>query len=266
MRPVMIFLLFVLLLPFYSCKKVIDLKLKESDIKYVVEGIITNEAGGCKVLVSQSKPFYEDNEFTKVSGAVVKVTDNGTEALLPETQPGTYTTTAIKGTPGHMYQLLVSINNQVFTATCTMPQPVAIDTLYVAPGPFGQFQFANIGYTDPAGRANWYRFVQYVNGVKDPAIFWENDEFDDGVPVLKQLDTGIDKKTDPRNINRGDQVTIELLCLDEAVYQYWYSLRTGGGAGSGNIATPANPITNIKGGALGYFSAQTVARRTVVAP
>jgi hypothetical protein len=59
-----------------------------------------------------------------------------------------------------------------------------------------------------------------VNGVKDPRIFWENDEFTDGEAVVTQLDTGIDKKDDPRNINSGDEVTIEMLCLAEAIYKY----------------------------------------------
>ena len=168
--------------------------------------------------------------------------------------------------PGRRYDLSVTINNLEFTASCTMPQPVVMDTLYVVPGPFGQFRFATVGYTDHAGINNQYRFVQYVNGIKDPAIFWENDEFTDGQKIIVQLDTGVDKKDDPRDIESGDQVTIEMLGLDEAVYKYWYSLQSGGGDGSGNSAAPANPVTNIKGGALGYFSVQTIDRRTVIAP
>ncbi len=147
-----------------------------------------------------------------------------------------------------------------------MPQPVVMDTLYISPGPFGQFKFASVAYTDPAGINNGYRFVQYLNGAKDPRIFWENDEFNDGERVVIQLDTGVDEKDDPRNIKSGDEVRIEMLSLDEAIYKYWYSLRSGGGDGSGNTAAPANPLTNIIGGALGYFSAHTVHRKTVIAP
>ena len=254
------------LLSFYSCKKVIEIDVKDSDIKYVVEGVITNEPGSCKLLISLSKPFYSDNNFESVSGAIVKIKDNGTEHLLSEASPGVYQNTSIAGIPGHFYQLTVTINNEVFTGACTMPQPVIMDTLYISPGPFGQFKFATITYKDPAGIKNGYRFVQYVNAAKDPMIFWENDEFTDGEKVVLQLDTGVDKKDDPRNINSGDEVTIEMLCLDEAIYKYWYSLRTGGGDGTGNTAAPANPLTNITGGALGYFSAHTINRKMVIAP
>jgi hypothetical protein len=254
-----------ILLSFFSCKKVIEINVKESDAKYVIEGTISNEAGSCKVLISRTNPFYANNNFENVGSAIVKIKDNGTEYSLTEAMPGVYQTN-ITGTPGHIYQLSVSISNEVFTATCTMPQPVVMDTLYISPGPFGQFKFATIGFTDPAGANNGYRFVQYVNGEKDPRIFWENDEFTDGERVVLQLDTGVDKKDDPRNINSGNAVTIEMLCVDEAVYKYWYSLRTGGGDGSGNTASPANPLTNITGGALGYFSAHTINRKTVIAP
>jgi hypothetical protein len=255
-----------MLLSFSSCEKVIDLELKDSDIKYVVEGVITNEPGVCKVNITKSKPFYEDNQFATVSGAVVKVKDNGQGVSLVESQPGLYQTTAINGTPGHIYELSVSIDNQTFTAACTMPQPVSLDTLYVGPGPFNQFKFATVGYNDPAGKKNNYRFVQYLNGAKDPTIFWENDEFTNGMEMLLLLDTGVDKQDDPRNIESGDEVTVEMLGLDEVIYKYWYSLRTGGGDGSVNSAAPANPVTNIMGGALGYFSTHTIDRRTVIAP
>ena len=254
------------LLFFTSCEKVIELDLRESEIKYVIEGIVTNEPGVCKVYVTESKNFNEDNQFSKVSNAVVTVSDNGIERVLPETGPGLYQTNLINGTPGHVYQLTVSVNGKTFTASCTMPQPVLMDTLYVEPGPFGEYKFATLSYNDPGGVNNGYRFVQYVNGIKEPTIFWENDEFTDGQLVIMQLDASAREKDDPRNIKTGDEVMVEMLCLDDPVYQFWYTLRTGGGDGNDNTASPANPITNISGGAMGYFSAHTISRSTVIAP
>ena len=265
MRLVKTIFFFSALLLFYSCEKVIDIKVKDSDVKYVIEGIITT-GPGCKVYITRTKPFNEDNDFSNVSGATVKVKDNIIEHVLTESAPGVYETPLINGTPGHLYQLAVTINNQVFTAACTMPQSVVMDTLYISPGPFGQFKFATVSFKDPAGVNNGYRFVQYKNAVKDPMIFWENDEFTDGQESVVQLDTGVDEKDDPRAINSGDEVTIEMHSLDDVIYKYWYSLRSGGGDGTSNTAAPANPVTNITGGALGYFSAHTVDRKVVIAP
>src|SRR3954468_10881217 len=48
-------LLFLFLLPgFMACQKVIELPLKGSEPKYVIEGMITNEQGVCRVHITQS--------------------------------------------------------------------------------------------------------------------------------------------------------------------------------------------------------------------
>ena len=257
---------FLILSVFFSCTKVIDIKVRDSDIQYIIEGVITNEPGVCRVLISQSKNFNGNNEFNKVSGAVVKVIDNEEEFILEETGPGEYATSMINGTPGHIYELHISINGQLFTSASVMPEPVQMDSLYVEKGPFGQFKFATIRYTDPAGINNGYRFVQYVNGVKEPTIFWEDDEFTDGQKIIMQLDASADEKDDPRNIKSGDLVMVEMQTVDDPVFRFWYSLRAGGGNGEGITAAPSNPVTNIQGGALGYFSAHTVNRKQVIAP
>ena len=107
-------LLYLLILSFCSCQKVIDLKLHDADIKYVVEGIITNEPGVCRITLTQSKPFYEDNQFPGVSGATVKVKDNDVEYSLPETQAGVYETNLINGTPGHTYRVTTTASYRLF--------------------------------------------------------------------------------------------------------------------------------------------------------
>jgi hypothetical protein len=47
------------------------------------------------------------------------------------------------------------------------------------------------------------------------------------------------------------------------VFDYFNSLAL---MNDGQSASPANPLSNIQGGALGYFSAHTVQRRTVIIP
>jgi hypothetical protein len=171
MKKLFISVLFLPMIMFTSCKKVIDLDLKNSEPKFVIEGVVTNEPGTARVLISMSKNFNESNQFEGVSGAIVKISDNGTDFTLSESSPGIYQNVSINGTPGHVYQLYVEVDGKIFTATSTMPQPVLLDTLYISTGPFGQFKFPTIAFTDPGGIDNGYRFVQYLNGVKDPAIF-----------------------------------------------------------------------------------------------
>ena len=259
-------ILLAITLSLQACKKVIELQLKDNEPRYVIEGIITNEPGSAKVFITLSRSFNDSAAFQTVSGAQVIISDNGTAHTLTESAPGVYTSASLNGTPGHVYHLTVSVNGQSFTAESTMPQPVTLDDLRITRGPFGQFKFPEITYTDPSAVNNGYRFIQYLNGTKDPAIFWRDDEFEDGQTITLRLDSGVDREDDPRNIRTGDLVTIELLTLDDPILKYWYTIRAGGATGQGNIITPANPVTNLQGNALGYFSAHTVSRKSVIAP
>jgi hypothetical protein len=58
-------------------------------------------------------------------------------------------------------------------------------------------------------------------------------------------------------------VNIEMQCIDKNVYDYFFAIAS---VIQGQSATPANPVNNISGGALGYFSACTVGRTSVIIP
>lgn len=251
-----------------SCQKVIDVKLKDSDKKYVVEAIITDEPGSGRVVLSQTKNFNASNTPDYVSGATVKITDNTTGAfsVLTESSPGIYEGCTVAGVCGHTYALSIAKGSELFTSTSTMPQKVNLDTLYVTnENVFGDtWNLANIEFKDPAGLGNCYRAKQYVNGKQTNQIFITNDEYTDGKKMFAKLymDPSVEDKD---KVKSGDSLLIEMQCMDAAVYQYWFSMQQSA-TGNAQSAAPANPVTNITGGALGYFSAQTTQRKAVVAP
>lgn len=249
-----------------SCEKVIDINLNKSEKKYVVEAIVTDQSGA-RVLLSQTKDFEDNNNFAGVSGAVVEITENGgATTTLSETTTGVYEAPALIGSTGKTYSLSVKVNGQSFTAVSAMPQKVNLDTIYIT----DEFLFGdtrkivNIEYKDPPGRGQYYRFVQYLNGRKETEIFVQNDEYTDGRNVTNKLFYFPDDDEDNRKIKSGDQVRIEMFCTDANVYKYWYSLYRS--ATGESQATPSNPVSNMKGGALGYFSAQTSQVKTMIAP
>lgn len=255
----------LLLLLLSSCQKVINLKLEPSAREYVIEGIITDQPGYCIVSIGQTKNISDDNQFPGVSGAKVTVVDGGSVVPLTETTPGVYQTNAINGKPGNTYQLSVTINEQVFTASSTMPQPVELDSIYVYKQDLSTKKYMAVMYHDPAGVPNYYRFVQTVNGLKEKTIFTQNDEFTDGQPRVKsQLVFSNDNDNKARDIESGKTVKIDMLCLDPVVYNYWFSLQ--GASGTNQNASPANPISNMKGGCMGYFSAHTIRTKTLIIP
>lgn len=259
----------LLLLNLASCEKVINVTTKEADKKYVIEGVLSNRAGGCQVLVSRTKNLNEDNSFAGISGAQVSITDsNGIQRNIPATiTAGVYALPSFAGTQGMRYALKVTIGEQVFTASSTMPRRVLIDTIFIRDNRFFDetFKLVNIQYSDPRGKGNNYRFLQYINGVKTNAVFISNDDLYDGRTVTTQLFPDDREDDDITKIKQGDSVKVEMLCIDPQVYKYWYSLDQNA-TGNTNTASPANPVTNLSGGALGYFSAHTYQTRTIKVP
>ncbi|MEO7309031.1 MAG: DUF4249 domain-containing protein [Chitinophagaceae bacterium] len=256
----------VMLLAFASCEKVIDIRLNDTAKKYVVEGNISNEAGQCTVNITQTKDFSENNDFPGVGGAVITVSDNGgAPVALAETARGVYTNAAINGTPGHTYTLEVTVGGQRFSSVSMMPAVVNLDSVYIEDRVlFGDStKIVNVTYKDPAAKGNAYRFIQYRNSVREKTVFVTNDDFTNGNNVTNQLlifgDDDADKK-----IKSGDFIKVTMQCIDEPVYKYWFSI--DGATGESNNATPANPVSNVTGGALGYFSAHTTQTKTIVVP
>lgn len=251
-----------------SCEKIIDLNLDGAEKKYVIEGYISDQSGQCQVTITQTKDLGGNNDFPPVSGALVSITDNstGVTTQLSETSPGVYKHASLTGVRGKTYMLHAGINGEVFTASSTIPQLVDIDTIYITTENWfdGPIRLANIEYDDPAGVANQYRFIRYRNGVKTRQTFISNDDLTDGRHTTTTLFVD-ENDSEEDKLEPGDTVKIEMLCIDAGVYKYWYSMEQSA-TGDPQSAAPANPVTNITGGALGYFSAHTLQAKTMVVP
>ncbi len=252
-----------------SCEKVINIDLKNATPKLVIEATITDQDGSAQVLISKTKRFSEDNSFVGIPGATVSITEEGsTPVSLTETAAGVYKHASFKGSSGKKYSLSVSVEGNLFTAVCTMPARVNLDTLYIV----DEFLFSenrklvNVEYIDPVGRGNGYRFIQYVNGRKEKEIMLHDDDYSDGRSVSSRLYyfSDDDEEDDLGRIKSGDTVTVDMLCIDQPVYKYWFSLANS--ATGSSQTTPANPVTNIEGGALGYFSAHTLQTKSFIVP
>ena len=253
---------------FSSCQKVIDVGIKNAEKKYVVEAIITDISGESKVLLSITKNVAENNNFPGIGGATVSITDNtGISTAFTETTAGNYVAPNFTGEVGKTYSLQVKINGETFTARSTMPQKINLDTLFVSNEIlFGETRkLVNIAYQDPDGKGQYYRYVQYINGKKSKPIFANNDDYSDGKYVESKLWYITDDDNKDEKIKSGDSITLDMQCIDAAVYKYWYSLNQSA-TGNSQSASPANAVSNISGGALGYFSAHTLQTKSVEVP
>jgi hypothetical protein len=256
-RYILVFIACVLC--FSSCEEVIELKLDTASEKFVVEAQLTNQAGGAKVLISKTKSYSSANEFVGVSGATVEIEDQqGVVTRLNESNDkGVYNHLTLKGMPNLSYQLKIVVNGQTFTASCLMPAIVPLEDVY--PYELNLFDgprlFTQVKYNDPAGVKNFYRFIEYKNGIYTKSIIAANDEFTDGRTVNQTIFPF--EFTEESKLKKGDKIKLEFLTIDEPIYRYWFSVDNGAQGGS-DSAAPANPVSNIKGGAIGYFSAHTL--------
>lgn len=250
---------------FYSCKKTITPDLQTIPAQVVIEGEVTDDPGPYTVTINQSTTFYSDNIFPPLSGAVVKIHDSqGVTDSLTESSPGVYVTHQLQGRPGGTYTLSVTWNNSAYTASSTMPAAVVFDSATIEHSAGSRRKTGQTAvvanFQDPPGVKNYYRFVETINGLpftKD--IFVLDDRLSDGKYISHTL------RMDSAYLQPGDQVQVKMYCVDESIYNYFFQLdQSGGTGGFFSAASPANPTSNISGGAYGYFSAHTTRSRTVV--
>ena len=240
----------------FSCRKVIKVDLNSSSPKYVIEGNVTDQPGPYHVRVTKSVNFDQDNNFPGVSNAQVLITDvtsNITDTLTEESA-GYYTTHFMAGVQGHTYSLSVTSGSDVFHATSTIPPAVHIDSVYTEKALFGDNPNTVLVFNDPVGTGNYYHMLLTVGDSTSTDLTIIDDALQDGGQILWPLRTDIE-------IHPGDTITVELQCIDRGVFQFYRDLQQ---TEEQNSAAPANPQSNISGGALGYFSAHTVNQKKIV--
>lgn len=258
-----IFLFIAPALLLFSCNKeeVIHLDLSSAPVQYVIEGCVTDEVRPYAVRITQTVNFDQPNDFPAVHGALVVISDDaGQVDTLVEKSSGWYETRDAKsGVCGQTYTLQVWIDGTLFMAKSTMPHVVPFDDLKTINFPFGGENSLVLmpSFMDPEGLGNNYQFIQSNNGKRQPYIFVMDDKNNDGARVSNLL-LAPDLKT-----NIGDTITVEMRNIDRATYKYFVALDASNGNGP-NASVPANPDNNFEGACLGYFSAHTVQRRTLV--
>jgi hypothetical protein len=245
-----------------SCKNVIDLELKNASPQLVIEGKVTDQIGPQTVTITKSVPLGNSNTYPPVSGASVKLIDhNGITRTLTERAAGVYASSSFAGKVNQQYTLNVTVAGQTYTAKSVMPEKVHIDSIALSVQNFGNSTTKTIivFYQDPVPVVNQYRFVLTVNGELIKRVFARNDQFTNGrfvQQLLYQSDV---------TLKSGDKVDIEMQCIDQYVYDYWYTFTQQ--RGGFNSTTPTNPPNNFNTDkVLGYFSAHTSEHRNIIIP
>jgi len=244
---------------FATCEKEIDISLHTSDKQIVIEGLVRKDSL-IHINITNSMDFYSENLYLPVYGALVTITDSeGNKEVLEQNEYGYYKSGSMKGKENITYNLHVLFEGMEYTSTSTMPEAVEIDEVKM-------YYMSSLGYAvpmvvfrDPPSIENYYRAILYVNrkrmDIGNEAI---DAQHRDGVLIERLLPVFDDNKEDSRKVEKGDTIIVELQSIDKGVFTFFDTF--------GKIGTSqANPETNIKGGALGYFSAYSFAREFAIA-
>ncbi|MBD8347234.1 DUF4249 domain-containing protein [Dysgonomonas sp. HGC4] len=250
----------VSLFMFTSCEKEIEVDLHSAEPKLVIEGLITPNTLPT-VRLTMSKEFNSDNTFDPVLGAIVSVSDDkGNSEILEIDTDGIYRASYMLGVPGRTYNLKVNVEGQEYTASSTMsPHTVKIDSTTLYYIPLFKYPFPMIHFQDPKGSKNYYRELLYINGKRKKLDEDATDTDDrEGFYMSRIIPAYKENGSDEDAIKKGDTITVEHQLLDKGAFTFFETL--------GRISSSqTNPTSNIKGGALGYFSAYTYDRQTIIA-
>ncbi len=254
-------LLLIVALSASSCEDEIQVDLRTADPQLVIEGVI-REGTTAEVLITQTKAFSDNTEYPPVANAIVTISDDaGNNEQLTYDASGKYIATTIEGVQRRTYQLTVQHDGQTYTATTRMPPAVSLDSLTLFKFPMVDYWDPMIHFRDPVGEENqYYRFIIGING-KYP-------RFRERIITTEQMDGNVihqplfvryeEESIEEDPIKKGDLITVEMRCLDRGTYKFFETL-------SRVEDSLANPTSNIKGGALGYFGAYSYTQMDIVA-
>jgi hypothetical protein len=266
-----IFLPFVLLavLVFTGCEKVVDIDLKDSPSKPVVEGIVADQQGMSYVKLSRSGSYFNALNPDFISGAQVEVTDgNGIKTVFNETTPGVYKPDAsFAGTVGQSYSLKVVTGNSVLVAQSFMRRVTAIEQIKIKFFEENNAEgkeaggYVYVSFHELPGAGDSYKIDLFVNGKSRVAypddLFYFDDRFVDGGHA-------VDWEFHQR-VEKGDSITLKMFSLTADGYKFYdamYHISDAGGLFGKN---PANIPTNIQGDAFGFFTASSVSTKSALA-
>jgi hypothetical protein len=255
-------ILFIALLVFTSCEKKVDLSYKGNQSRIIIEGNITNEPGPYFVKITKSIGLTATETYPTIDDAVVTMSDNaGNNETLAALGNGMYRTAMLTGIEGRTYTLTVKAAGQTYSAQSTMPTQVAFDSIKVEKLTItGEVEYNIIPvYKDPIEKGNHYRFLLSVNNKLINQHFIQNDEIKNGLVNTFRLEIN----DDDLKLKSEDVIDIKMQCIDKSVALFYTSLALMADSGPGGGTTPNNPPNNISNGALGVFSAHTVATKRV---
>jgi hypothetical protein len=263
---------------FTSCEKEINLELKNTSPKLVVEGNVLLGIDSVinlqEVKLSLSANYTGNTSPMPITNAVVVVNDGTNAYIYNHVGNGVYRSSFIAAI-NKTYKLIINYDGDEYNAYESLKAAGAgIDSLKVKyfPSALGSpdGNFITVNTTDPLNERNFYLWQLFINEQlminPSPGNIYraiQKDDFFNGQPLINYL------PFDNFPVVTGDVARLHQLNISEQMYNYYYSIfnLTASSPVSGDV-----PPGNIKGNivnlnkpdknALGYFGACSISIKT----
>ncbi len=250
----------LLSLVLFSCKKEIDIKLKDADPRMVIVANLNTTEGQLTVQVSQSGSYFTPYSETKINNATVTFyAPNQMPVVVPNVGDGQYALPFTTAQVGENYRIVVTYDGVDYEANSMLMGPLVGTSINAADFPPGQVGGPNYiiiyRFQDQTGVGNAYKSVEILNGER--------------LDKVNEISIGKDNQQDGQiiTINKigfydaGDTVSFEIQSINQQTYNYYNELRMGTDP---NSAAQGNPNYVWTNRALGYFSVYSTSTLTVV--
>ncbi len=272
------------LIPFLnSCTERIEVDLGSTYRHLIIYGEVTNKRGVHTVSLSASSDYFSNRKAEGIRGAEVEISDGIRNFLLKEstTEPGIYETSPeFKGIMGQTYSLHVGevdINldgkTEEYSASSYLPYLNPLDSIHLGYSKntfFSGWQVL-IYAQDPPESKDYYAFKTYKNGVLLTDTLSEyivqSDDFFNGRYTNGITAQFLNDDNPSEKASAGDVITFEINSITREYYVF--VLEAGAEANPGNplfSGPPANITSNISNGALGFFTAYSIDRKSQIVP
>jgi hypothetical protein len=256
-----------------ACTERIDIELEDSFTRLVVYGTITTDTTQQYIELSATSSYYYNEAPPPVTGASLEISDDhGNTESLTEVEPGKYATTPLFFVvPGRTYTLRIELAQAInghssYMATSGVNTIYPIDSIGLVYQPdWGEKGFYEVTcYYQDRPSKDFYMFNIFKNGVlltdtirerfvTDDAFF--NGNYTNGIGVGY-----LDQSKESEVLNVGDTVTFQGCDITEEYYDFVVTLQTETGYQNPMFSgPPANVTSNISDGAVGFFTAYSVA-------
>jgi hypothetical protein len=202
----------------------VDVPLAEP--RLVIEASIDWEKGTSgntqTIKLSQSTPYFENDQVNLVKGASVKITDKITdqEFLFPDQNNGEYTCTDFIPLVNHTYVLDISYQDENYTAEETLMSVSEISRIEQSreDGFDDEALELNMYIPDPADEENYYLIRFYEHGDLLAKLFDVDDEFVNGNEMKFFIEKFDNDETNEEEFEPGDVVDLNLYGISKAYF------------------------------------------------